>query len=562
MNKLSVKIIGSIIILVTLITVTITIFSYQIFTKTTQKEMAAYVVEIAKFASMDSLHRDFQDYLDMGDDRIREVLELVFEGKNDEVPEEEFETINDYMSMQADLTNLCVSQGIDQMAIYIPDESKGFTEATVIFAMKKDYEQNKISLLPLGSTVKLNSQKEYTAMRKIWDEGSEQELIIDYDGDEETKPYLSVFRGVHDAYNNLVGVLVVTRNITDMVDTWRRYLIGSFSVVVAITLIGVIMLGLYLRQRVVKPVGIITKESHRFAKESIKSENELVDNVGKVTEIRILAESIDKMEEGTVENINEISRMSRESERMDTELALAANLQKSVLPKGEKLSERREFNVAASMSPAREVGGDFYDFFLIDDRHLVLLIADVSDKGVGAAFFMAVSKTLIKARASMGGTALEVITFAEERLSEDNEEGMFITAWLGIIDLMTGEVNACNAGHNFPAILKKDTEEGYRIEKTVHGPPICFLPGMGFEEYNFRLHPGDRIFLYTDGVTEAKAENGDRFGNDRLIQALNEDRTTGDESLILRVKAAVDHFAGEERQFDDITLVSFTYNGV
>jgi len=267
------------------------------------------------------------------------------------------------------------------------------------------------------------------------------------------------------------------------------------------------------------------------------------------------------MEEDTVKNMEEIARMSRESERLDTELSLAADIQKSILPKGEIISERKEFDVAAMMHPAREVGGDFYDFFMVDENHLVLLIADVSDKGMGAAFFMAISKTLMKTRTVMGGSALEIVTFVEEKLSEKNDAGMFLTAWLGIVDLTTGEVNACNAGHGFPAILQKSTDGKYRLEKTEHGPAICFLPGMGHVEYNFRLEPGDRIFLYTDGVTEAKAADGERFGNDRLLEVLNEDSTTKDEELIARVKERVDSFAGEEAQYDDLTLVSFTYLG-
>ena len=262
-----------------------------------------------------------------------------------------------------------------------------------------------------------------------------------------------------------------------------------------------------------------------------------------------------------MKNIEDLTRMSRESERMDTELSLAADLQMSVLPKAEKLSEQKEFDIAAEMHPAREVGGDFYDFFLLDDTHLVLIIADVSDKGVGAAFFMAVSKTMLRARVRMGGGPAEIITFVEERLSEENEAGMFITAWLGIVDLVTGEVSACNAGHNFPAILHQETGEGYKIVKTEHGPPICFLPGMPQMDYSFCLSPGDRIFLYTDGVTDAKNVEGERFGNERLEEALNADREIGDASLILRVKAAVDHFAGEEPQFDDISMVSFTFHG-
>ena len=560
-NKLSIKIIASITLFVTLLTVMIGFFSYQVFTQTMLKESTAYATETADAVYQNSMVWDFQDYLNVGYDRMEELASLDQYELAEMTGEPDVRAFNAYSSTVSRLAHVLVSRDFNVLKIVIPKPEIGYTEYTVIFGQIFNSAEKTMDILNLGTVEKTESEDQREAIKRIWNGDSDEEILYDYSKVDGVDSVVTVIKALKVDGELPSAVLIVRRSIENMVQTWKRYVIGISIMGGSMILIGTLILGMYLRQRVVKPIDGIIKEADRFARENIKAEEELADNVGSITEIRVLAESIDKMEQDTINNMDTMNRMSRESERMDTELTLAADLQKNVLPDGAKLSGRKEFDVAALMHPAREVGGDFYDFFMIDDTHLVLLVADVSDKGMGAAFFMAVSKTLFKARAGMGGNAVDIITYAEQKLSEENENGMFITVWLGIIDLSTGEVNACNAGHNFPAIMKHDTEEGYHIEKTVHGPPVCFLPGMPHVEHNFRLEPGDRLFLYTDGVTEAKNPEGDRFGNDRLIKALNDDRAIGNESLIIRVKAAVDHFAGEEPQFDDITMVSFTFLG-
>ena len=565
LNKLSVKIITSIIIMVTLLTVLIGVFSYQVFTQTMLKETTSIVKQIADSLVSDAEVWDAALYLEVGSDRMEELWRLDSAGggsksdnKTDRDITEDYITFGAFTNIAMRFNTVIHAQNIDQIGMIIPDPASNYSKAAIVISQNNELKENEVDYGVVGKTLNIDRAEDRDGLRKIW-EGSEAEAVtIDYlDNGEAMVSMMKILK--KDGEKN--AVLVVNRSIKNMVNTSGRYVIGIMIMGLSMVLIATLIIGLYLRSRVVKPVGAITREAERFAGENKKSEQELAETVGGITELRVLAESIDKMEEDTVANMEEIARMSRESERLETELSFAADLQRNVLPDGELLSNRGEFVVAAFMEPAREVGGDFYDFFLIDDTHLVLLIADVSDKGVGAAFFMAVSKTLIKARAGMGGSASKIIAYAEEKLSEENKAGMFVTVWLGIVDLATGEVNACNAGHNFPAILKKDIEGGYRIEKTAHGSPICFLPGMEHVEYNFRLAPGERLFLYTDGVTEAKSPDGDRFGNDRLVEALNEDPAIGDESLIRCVKEAVDRFAGEEPQYDDMTMVSFTYLG-
>ena len=561
-NKLSIILIVSIIILVALLTVMIGFFNYHVYTQTMLRDTTDYLKETADAVRNNAMQWDFSEYLKLGKEKMEELSGIDAVILNQMTYDRDVMIFKSYTETISRLSHVLISRNFTELLIIIPKPETGFSEYSVVFGeIINDPSQKTMQILDIGTVMKIQNDEQRKALGRIWNGESEEEYFYDYSSDKETDSMATVIKSLHTEGEKPTGILIIRRSINNMVQTWERYVIGITIMGVSMILISTLSIGFYFRYRVVKPINKITKEAERFARENVKAEQKLVDAVGRTTEIRVLAESIDKMEKDTMDNMEKMNRMTRESERIDTELTLAADLQKNVLPSGELLSRRKEFDVSALMHPAREVGGDFYDFFLIDDTHLVLIIADVSDKGMAAAFFMAVSKTLLKARANLGGSASEIITFVEERLSEENENGMFITAWLGIINLTTGEVNACNAGHNYPAILKKDSEEGYVIEKTVHGPPICFLPGMPHVEYNFRMNPGDRLFLYTDGVTDAKNPEGTRFGNDRLIRALNDDRVTGNESLILRVKAAVDHFAGEEPQYDDITMVSFTFFG-
>lgn len=558
-NKLSVRIIASVILLVAVLNVLTGAFAFQAFTQTMIREATSFADEIADSIALRSKNVRFFDLLETGKAGLNEIENRLYEAEkqesmmnpNPDFPDEEdIQLYYGYITIVNVVLAHMEMAGIKAVEVLVPDADTYYTKYTEIFG------EDGINLYELGDEKKVESKKLKKMLEKIWTGEATEESMMEFSEETEITICKALVYG-----GELSGILLVRRSIQNIVSSWNRYVIGITILGGSLVLIGTLLIGLYLRVRIVKPVNRVTQEADRFARENVIAERKLSGTVGKITEIRVLAGSIDKMEEGTMKNMEEIAKMSRESERIDTELTLAANLQMSVLPKGEKLSGWSEFDVAAKMNPAREVGGDFYDFFFIDDTHLVLVIADVSDKGVGAAFFMAVSKTLLKARASMGGSPAEIVTFAEEKLSEENEAGMFITAWLGIVDIVTGEVRACNAGHNFPAILRADTQEGYRIDKTEHGPPICFLPGVPHVEYQFRLHPGDRLFLYTDGVTEAKNPEGERFGTERLVEALNNDREIGNASLILRVKAAVDHFAGAEAQYDDMTMVSFTYLG-
>ena len=249
-----------------------------------------------------------------------------------------------------------------------------------------------------------------------------------------------------------------------------------------------------------------------------------------------------------------------ESSRLETELSLASNIQADMLPNiYPAFPEREEFDIFASMDPAKEVGGDFYDFFLIDDNRLGLVMADVSGKGVPAALFMMISKILVQNYAMTGKSPKEVLEAVNAQICANNREEMFVTVWLGILDLKTGRLAAANAGHEFPAIMHYGT--GFELYKDKHGFVIGGMEGVRYKEYEIMLKPGDKLFLYTDGVPEATSADKELFGTDRMLAALNTRPDASPKEILKNVRAAVDGFVKEAEQFDDLTMLCLEYRG-
>lgn len=240
--------------------------------------------------------------------------------------------------------------------------------------------------------------------------------------------------------------------------------------------------------------------------------------------------------------------------KTQAELNVARNIQRDMLPCiFPAFPERNEFDIYATMEPAKEVGGDFYDFFLVDDRHLAIVISDVSGKGVPAALFMVIAKTLIKNQTQPGIPLGEVFTRVNDQLCENNGENMFVTSFMGVLDLDTRELTFVNAGHNPPLLRQGD--EGFTFLKTKPGFVLAGLEGMVYHEESIQLHAGDRIFLYTDGVTEAINSSTELYGDDRLVEALNQSPSLSPEQMLAAVKTSMDAFTAGVEQFDDITML-------
>ena len=253
-------------------------------------------------------------------------------------------------------------------------------------------------------------------------------------------------------------------------------------------------------------------------------------------------------------------KLAEGNARIGAELEMAEKIQKDMLPNiFPAFSEKEEFDLYASMTTAREVGGDFYDFFMIDESHLCFLIADVSGKGIPAAMFMMTAKTMIKDYALTRTSTSEIFTEVNERLCENNDAGMFATAWIGILDLKTKLLQFTNAGHNFPIIQKKGMP-CEQLEKK-HGLFLAGMEGIVYRQDEIQLASGDRILLYTDGVTEAHNSSKELFGEERLMSILN--RTGGEkgETVLSGILNEVNTFEAGVEQFDDITMSILTLKG-
>ena len=315
---------------------------------------------------------------------------------------------------------------------------------------------------------------------------------------------------------------------------------------------------LVLASRVVKPLEHMTRRINSLSGSDQAFEMEDVYRTD--DEIEILAESFASLSKKTRDFIAQITQITAEKERIGTELALATRIQADMLPNiFPAFPERPDFDVYATMDPAKEVGGDFYDFFLIDETHLGLVVADVSGKGVPAALFMMISKILVQNYAMTGRSPAEVLRAVNEQICSNNREEMFVTVWFGILDTATGTITAANAGHEYPALMQSGGR--FELVKNRHGFVIGALNGVRYREYELCLTPGTKLFLYTDGVPEATNAANEMFGTERMLEALNREPGASPETLLRHVREAVDGFVLDAEQFDDLTMLCLEYRG-
>ena len=347
--------------------------------------------------------------------------------------------------------------------------------------------------------------------------------------------------------------------ILDMSEV-RAYL-NSFLInmlLISFAIIGVTILAyiFFVRKMVTKPVGKLTAFTQEITKTSA-FENQHID-IKTGDEIESLSESFNFMLAALEDHIANLSRVTAEKERIGAELDIAKHIQAAMLPCiFPAFPDRKEFDIFATMDPAKEVGGDFYDFFMVDDRHLAIVMADVSGKGVPAALFMVIGKTLIKDHTNPGRDLGKVFSAVNNLLCEANSEGLFITAFEGVLDLVTGEFNFVNAGHEMPFICKAGGDfEPYKIRP---GFVLAGMEDMRYKAGSMQLEVGDKIFQYTDGVTEATNVNNELYGMSRLGAVLNRVKHGTPHEILPAVKQDIDEFVGEADQFDDITMLCLEY---
>jgi len=325
-----------------------------------------------------------------------------------------------------------------------------------------------------------------------------------------------------------------------------------------LALIGSGVASLVLAKKIVKPLNTITK---RISEISNKNQEFVMEDTYKTgDEIEVLAQSFADISHRTVEYVKRIRTVTAEKERISMELDMAQRIQASMIPSiFPAFPDRKEFDIFASVEPAKGVGGDFYDFFLVDENHLCMIMADVSGKGIPAALFMMACKIILQSVAMLGNSPATILKKANEAVCSNNKEGMFVTVWVGILELSTGKMVAANAGHEFPIV--KRAEGPFEIYKDHHGIVVGAFEGVDYTEYELDLKAGDKIFLYTDGVPEATNGTMEMFGLENTVKALNIDSSASPSKILNNVRSSIAEFVEDAEQFDDLTMLCCEYKG-
>ena len=388
--------------------------------------------------------------------------------------------------------------------------------------------------------------------------GQEVEPIVQWD--ESFGWLMTAMTPVLHEDGTMAGYVMADISMNEVMNTQRTFLIALAVLLAALTIGFLVLFLMVMRRTVIRPIDQLTQATGAFIQ---NNEEELAAGTATVNvpdirtgdEVELLADSFRKMEEDMISYLRSFMAITAEKERIGAELNVATQIQADMLPRiFPAFPERPEFDIYASMTPAKEVGGDFYDFFLVDDDHLAMVIADVSGKGVPAALFMVIAKTLLKNAAQTGLSPGAVLEKVNNQLCENNEAEMFVTVWLGIYEISTGKLTAANAGHEYPAIRRSGG--GFELVKDRHGFVLAGMENARYREYELELGPGDTLFVYTDGVAEATDAADTLYGTERMLSALNTSPESGPEELLAAVRSDIDRFVGDTPQFDDITMLA------
>ncbi len=372
---------------------------------------------------------------------------------------------------------------------------------------------------------------------------------------------------LYDPEGRKIGYAVMDLDLNDFLGRIFRFLgVLLPAAVILVLLLAFLSSGL-LRRHIISHLTAMADAAGEYtAQDKVTQPDDapyIFESLGIRTsdELEALWRSMSMMETDVRDTMIRLRQITAEQERMGAELSIATQIQEGTLPKTfPAFPERTEFDIYASMHPAKEVGGDLYDFFMVDEDHLALVIGDVSGKGVSAALFMVIAKTLIQNQTqSVGQDPAEVFAHVNAKLMEINKARMFVTAWLGVLTISTGEVAYVNAGHEYPAIRRKG--EAFTVEKDVHGAPLAASRKVKFKPGAFTLHPGDTLYVYSDGVTEATDAEGEMFGRQRMLEALNRDPDADPQAIDQHMQDALRAFVQEAPQFDDTTMLCLKYFG-
>ena len=457
----------------------------------------------------------------------------------------------EYQDVLDSLQGICNRSGSTFVYVIQPDTSD-YGHITFLFStMNEKSHYTRYEFGYVRETTNDDYRQKYKA---LYERELDEALVIRDQGYIETDPHITAMIPLVGSDHQIKGILCVQRQMDTLIQQRNGFLFKVLCLLLAVAIILILIQSKYMKKFLLVPVKKITEEAVRFAGENTTNQWKLTDTIKNKDEIGKLASAIDQMEERTCDYMDDLTRITAEREKLRTEMTLASKIQAHVLPnKYPAFPDRTEFDIYATMDPAKEVGGDFYDFFLIDDDHLCMIIADVSDKGVPAALFMMASKIILENYSKMNLSPSEILEHANNDLSSNNQEDMFLTIWLGILEISSGIITAANAGHEYPVIKHPNGDFEYLKDK--HGFVLGAIEDMTFEDYQIVLEPGSRVFVYTDGVPEAINNEAKAFGPEMTLEALNRYKDEPLEDLLRKMRETVDEFSEDAEQFDDITML-------
>ena len=388
----------------------------------------------------------------------------------------------------------------------------------------------------------------YTAV--FFYQSRQVELLVNNTYEEQKQMYID--NGMGDRYEEIRSSAIAAFD-NEMFHA-RNILVLLVVFIVAVGMIAAFS----ITGRIIDPLNTITR---RVASLGVRNRQFKMEDVYRTgDEIEVLAESFAKQSALNMLYIDQIRHVTAEKERISAELDMASKIQASQLPRlFPAFPNRREFSLFASMTPAKEVGGDFYDFFMVGTDHIALVMADVSGKGVPAALLMMVARVLIKSSLQNGKSPAEALESVNKQICESNDAGFFVTIWVAVLEISTGKGVASNAGHEHPVLRRAGGS--YELVIYRHSMPVGTMEGIRFEQHEFHLNPGDGIFVYTDGVAEATNGDDELYGTERMLSALNSEPDAQPEQVLGNVMNDINGFVDGAEQFDDITMLCFRYMG-
>lgn len=534
--KLLPKFVLSLGVLGVALTVTISLFSYLSSKKYLEDMYAQRVISGSKSVATMLDAEDVQTIISPG-------------GENSEA----------YSRVQSMLNTVKKDGNITYLSLVIPDEdSVTFYIDTCVPEMGDDPANQLTYGTDVLYTDAANDEADLQKYNYAWDlysenKGTDKPVVTD---NSYGYNYTAV-SPILDENGNAIAEIQYILDMQAVRDHLNSFLYQMLGISFSIICVALLLYMVLVKWMVLNPV----EKLSQFTTDIVKSGNfeKQKIEIGTKDEIEDLGQSFNFMIERLEDYIQNLTAVTAEKERIGAELNVATHIQSSMLPCiFPAFPGRDELDIYATMTPAKEVGGDFYDFFMVDERHIAIVMADVSGKGVPAALFMVIGKTLIKDHTQPGRDLGEVFTEVNNILCESNDNGMFITAFEGVLDLVTGEFRYVNAGHEKPFIYRKNGE--YEAYETNAGFVLAGLEDIEYQEQKVNLSIGDKIFQYTDGVTEAVNKDKKLYGMDRLQHALNEKclECSPEETLRL-VKEDIDAFVGDNDQFDDITMLCLEY---